>query len=152
MPSVALEVSTTTLTDFAETFRPDAEQRGDRFEVHVEPGLEVLGDRRLLIQLASNLLDNALHHTPPGTHVQLAARHASGKIRLTVSDDGPGIPPEARARLFERFSRADASRSTGGHGLGLALVAAITAAHHGTVTLSDGPGFEIVVSLPVREQ
>ncbi|MBB4101182.1 sensor histidine kinase [Sphingomonas kyeonggiensis] len=141
----------TTLTDFAETFRPDAEQRGDRFEVDVEPGLEVLGDRRLLIQLASNLLDNALHHTPPGAHVRLAARHASGKIRLSVSDDGPGIPPEARARLFERFSRADASRSSGGHGLGLALVAAITAAHHGTVTLSDGPGFEIVVSLPARE-
>lgn len=134
----------TTLTDFAETYRPDLEQRGDRFDVDVEPGIEISGDRRLLIQLVSNLLDNALHHTPPGTHVRLSARRVAEGIRLSVADNGPGIPPEARARLFERFSRGDASRSSSGHGLGLALVSAIVTAHHGTVTLSDGPGFEIV--------
>lgn len=138
----------TTLTDFAETFRPDAEQRGHRFEIDVQPGISILGDRRLLIQLVSNLLDNALQHTPAGTRVRLSAKRNEREIRLSVSDDGPGVPEAARVRLFERFSRADVSRSSTGHGLGLALVAAIAAAHYGKVSLARGAGFKIEVILP----
>lgn len=140
----------TTLTDFAETFRPDAEQRGHLFEIDVQPGIAVLGDRRLLIQLVSNLLDNALQHTPAGTRIRLSASRNEREIRLAVSDNGPGVPEQARARLFERFSRADASRSSTGHGLGLALVAAIAAAHHGKASLATGPGFGIEVVLPLH--
>lgn len=138
-----------TLTDFAEAFRPDAEQRGHLFEIDVQPGITVRGDRRLLIQLVSNLLDNALQHTPAGTRIRLSASRNEREIRLAVSDDGPGVPAQAQARLFERFSRADASRSSTGHGLGLALVAAIAAAHHGKASLATGPGFEIEVTLPL---
>jgi len=138
------------LVEFTEMFHPDAEQGGHALEVTVAAGILVDGDRRLLIQLVSNLLDNALHHTPPGTHIRLSASRDHGKVRLVVEDSGPGIPPEARARIFERFSRADASRTTSGHGLGLALVAAIVAAHHGRIKLLDGPGFGVAIELPAR--
>jgi signal transduction histidine kinase len=138
-----------TLTDFAETFRPDAEQHGYPFEIDVQPGITVRGDRRLLIQLVSNLLDNALQHTPTGTRIRLSASRNEQEIRIAVSDDGPGVPAQTQARLFERFSRADTSRSSTGHGLGLALVAAIAAAHHGKASLATGPDFGIEVILPL---
>src|SRR5262249_16308222 len=75
------------------------------------------------------------------TTVAVRARQARDTVALVVQDNGPGIPPEERARVLERFYRLDRSRSTPGHGLGLAIVAAITALHGGTVSLEDAaPG------------
>ncbi len=93
-------------------------------------------------------------HTPPGTEVEVDvdADPTSATAQLVVSDDGPGIPVDALPHVFERFYRADRSRSrrSGGSGLGLAIVQAIVAAHGGTVTASNTPGggARFVVTLP----
>ena len=111
-----------------------------------------MGDRRLLQQLVTNLLDNALRHTPPGTTVRVELERDDAIARLTVADDGHGVAPEDASRLFQRFARAERSRSSEGHGLGLALVAAVATAHRGTVSLLAPPGFGVVVELPVGKK
>lgn len=99
--------------------------------------VEVRGDEQRLHQVATNLLTNARKHTPAGTTVTVTAT-ADGFV---VHDDGPGVPAELVDHAFERFVRADEARtSTGGVGLGLALVDAIVSAHGGRVTLASKPG------------
>jgi two-component system, OmpR family, sensor kinase len=104
--------------------------------------VEVTGDAARIRQVVDNLLANVRAHTPPGTAtvVRVGARAGSGVIE--VSDNGPGLPSDSAGRVFERFYRADPSRSrqNGGAGLGLAIVAAIVAAHGGTVAASSTPG------------
>jgi signal transduction histidine kinase len=135
------------LAELVETYRPDAEASGHQLVARIDQDVAIAGDRRLLLQLASNLLDNALRHTPAGTTVTIALHGEAGSAVLTVSDDGPGVPPEDRARLFQRFSRSERSRSSSGHGLGLALVSAIAQAHRGTASLAPGPAFAVRVKL-----
>ena len=98
--------------------------------------MTVLGDELRLRQVAANLLSNAQVHTPPGTAVRVKVSAVGDRARLEVSDDGPGLAPEAAERVFERFFRVDKARSraTGGAGLGLSIVAAIAEVHGG-----DGP-------------
>jgi two-component system OmpR family sensor kinase len=116
----------------------------------------VRGDEHRLHQVLANLMSNAAKHTPKDTvvTVALAAGQAPGTIELTVTDDGPGIPPELQPTLFERFVRGDSARSrgTGGAastGLGLAIVDAVTAAHGGRVRLESKPGrTRFVITLP----
>jgi two-component system OmpR family sensor kinase len=116
-----------------------------------DPAL-VLGDAARLQQVLANLLANARTHTPPGTTVTArVARGTGGGVLLEVQDDGPGIPPELRAHVFERFARGDASRSraAGSTGLGLAIVASVVAAHGGGVTVESEPGRTVFrVTLP----
>jgi two-component system OmpR family sensor kinase len=102
----------------------------------------VLGDRVRLRQVIDNLLTNARTHTPPETPVHLAVRRDGDLAELIVADKGPGIPPAAKERVFERFWRGDPgrSRARGGTGLGLSIVASIVAAHGGTVDLASAPG------------
>lgn len=107
----------------------------------------VLADRARLHQLVTNLLTNAVHHTPPGTTVTTTVSHgadASGSARaeLKVHDDGPGIPGELLPDLFDRFVRADKARSRelGNLGLGLAIVESIAQAHNGAVSVQSQPG------------
>lgn len=104
--------------------------------------VEVRGDADRLRQAVGNLLANARVHTPAGTTVVTRLESVPAGARITVEDDGPGIPEEARGSLFERFTRGDASRSrgTGSTGLGLAIVAAIVAAHGGAVGVESAPG------------
>jgi two-component system OmpR family sensor kinase len=103
-------------------------------------------------QVLANLLGNALTHTPDGTPVHVSLQLDGDHVRLEVADEGPGLPPEQVARLFERFYRVDASRSRvrGGSGLGLAIVQAIVQASHGTVSCQSEPGVgtSFVVRLP----
>jgi signal transduction histidine kinase len=103
----------------------------------------VHGDAALLRQLLANLMDNALAHGGPALRVALRP----GPV-IEVADDGPGVPPEERARVLRRFYRLDRSRGTPGSGLGLALVAAV-ARLHGTVPVLDdaGPGLRVTVDL-----
>jgi two-component system OmpR family sensor kinase len=140
-----------------------AREAGDAFAViapdrpltvDAAPGAFVLGDEVRLRQVVDNLVGNALTHTPPGTPVSVSVRATcdGAAVRLEVADRGPGIPVAEQARVFERFHRLDASRSraTGGAGLGLSIVAAIAAAHGGTVSLRSAPGdgATFVVELP----
>ncbi len=111
--------------------------------------LVVDGARDELHRLALNLIENALRHTPPGTHVHAALARAGQEVVLTVEDDGPGIPPELRPRLFERFVRGHGD-SGGGSGLGLSIVRAVAESHGGSVAVEPGSagGARFVVRLP----
>ena len=101
-----------------------------------------------LHRLALNLIQNALVHTPAGTHVRVRLRAEDGAL-LEVEDDGPGVPAELRHRLFERFVRG-LGDTGGGSGLGLAIVRAVAETHGGSVEFgeSDGGGARFVVRLP----
>ena len=93
-------------------------------------------------QIIANVLGNAAVHTPEGTRVRVAVTCTDDVARVVVSDDGPGMEPDDAADAFERFHRADPSRTraSGRSGLGLSIVQAVTAAHGGTVTLDSSPG------------
>ncbi|GAA3121669.1 DUF4153 domain-containing protein [Streptosporangium carneum] len=118
----------------------------------VPEGLSVRADPDLLAQVLANLLDNAVRHSPESGVVVLAAASAGAGVRLRVTDQGPGIPAEDRARAFERFSRLDAGRAAdeGGAGLGLAIVKEIVELHGGSIRVEDGVGCRIAVDLPER--
>jgi signal transduction histidine kinase len=108
------------------------------------------GDAEALSRVARNLLENAARYARSRVDVRL--RSSNGHVRLTVADDGPGIPPEARERVFERFTRLDEGRSrgSGGAGLGLAIVREVVGSHGGTVRVEDrGMGACFLVLLPV---
>ena len=139
------------LVQMAETYMPDFEDSGRTLHCSIPPGLTVDGDRRLLSQAVANLLDNCLRHTPRGTSVELAARQEQEELVLTVSDDGPGVGEEEPSRLFRRFVRADRSRHTQGHGLGLSMVQAIANAHGGVADILPGQaGFAVALRIPVH--
>jgi len=115
-------------------------------------GLEVDADPTRLDQVVANLVDNAVRHAPPGTTVEVTATATPSGMQLVVSDDGPGIAPEERARVFERFYRSDHARSAddGGSGIGLAIVRGIVDLHHGAIAITSngGSGCRVVVDLP----
>jgi two-component system OmpR family sensor kinase len=116
-------------------------------------GVEVIGDGVALRQIVDNLLANVVAHTPPGTHTEVALTVEGTDAVLTVTDDGPGMSDEHRARAFDRFWRAEQARSRpGGSGLGLAIVAELVRAHGGSIDLqsSPGAGCTVIVRLPVR--
>lgn len=147
LPRTPLDLSSL-VEQMAETYRPDLDVAGRVLKCEIEPGIMVAGDRRLLSQAVANLLDNALRHSPQDARVTISLRGDQGEARIAVADDGPGVEPRERERLFQRFARSDRSRSTPGHGLGLALVAAIAGAHEGRAEFGEGEGFSIVIRLP----
>ncbi|SER87090.1 two-component system, OmpR family, sensor kinase [Streptomyces sp. yr375] len=110
-----------------------------------EEAVVVSGDAHRLQQAIGNLLANARIHTPPGTRVTITLTTDQAGVRVSVSDDGPGIPAELQPEVFGRFVRADhaRSRSTGSTGLGLAIVHAVITAHGGTATVTSGPGHTV---------
>ena len=117
--------------------------------------IRMVGDPMRLEQAVQNLAANALRHTPPGGTVRLGARRDDGTVKLTVTDNGVGIPPEHLPHVFDRFYKADQSRShAGGSGLGLSIVKAIVERHGGTVAVRSRQGvetvFEIVLPAPER--
>ncbi|MGD0602291.1 MAG: HAMP domain-containing sensor histidine kinase [Streptosporangiaceae bacterium] len=152
-----------------------------RLDLPDEPVL-VLGDQHRLHQVMANLLSNAGKHTPPGSTVSVAlsvdprterepvyspgtaalqrgAPPPGPRVELSVTDDGPGIPPELLPELFERFTRADTSRARDAHaagkstGLGLAIVDAVVVAHHGCITVTSQPGqTRFAITLPLLPQ
>jgi signal transduction histidine kinase len=134
------------LNGIVEDFAPAARDRGQQLRARIEPGLLVYGDRELLMQMAVNLLDNALLHCAAGTTVNVTVDDVGGSPRLTIADNGRGIPQEERESVFRPFYRLEPSRHSEGSGLGLSLVAAITRQHGASIALEDnGPGLRVIV-------
>ena len=114
-----------------EVYGPAAEEKEQALSACLAPGIIVMGDQALLTQLFANLVENAIRHAPPAARIELdLLLAADGRgPEVTVRDDGPGIPSGERSKVFHRFYRLDASRSTPGNGLGLSLVAAVADLH-----------------------
>jgi signal transduction histidine kinase len=111
--------------------------------------VEVFGDRELLAQALTNLLDNAVKYTPTGGTITIRLEQSGDTARLSVADTGPGVPEADRGRVLQRFTRLDQARSQPGAGLGLALVNAVTMQHHGRLLLGDNqPGLVVTLELP----
>jgi signal transduction histidine kinase len=140
------------LADVAEmsvrAISPLLAERGVGMVVAGGPAI-VLGQADRLQQVVSNLLDNALAHTPEGGHVHIETSCGDGRSRLTVRDEGPGIPQGELDRVFERLYRAERSRdrTTGGAGLGLSIARAIARAHGGDLTAANAEGGGALFSL-----
>jgi two-component system sensor histidine kinase KdpD len=124
-------------------------------EVDVEASAQVEGDPVMLEEVLLNVLDNAVGHTPPGTRVRLVAYELGDEpfVRVLVDDDGPGVPPEALPRLFDKFYRASAAgpHARRGTGIGLAVVRGLVAAMGGRVAARRGDlgGLALEIDLPV---
>ena len=135
--------------DLAELYDVMTEEGEHSFEAHIERGLDIMGNRQLIAQAITNLLDNAVKYTPSGGHITLTAEQRGENIHVSVSDNGHGIPPDKRDDVLKRFVRLDSARSTPGNGLGLSLVSAIVALHNGSLQLHDNkPGLRIEITLP----
>ena len=128
-------------------FAPAAEDAGQSLVFASEGAAQIEGDPDLLTQMIVNLVENALRHTPRGSHIQVRLATPARMIELSVVDDGPGVPAAERERLFDRFYRLERSRSTAGNGLGLSLVAAVARLHRAEVRLDDAdPGLAVRVT------
>lgn len=127
--------------DMCELFGPAAEDKGLEFSCEATDPLTILGNQGFLSQALANIIDNAIKYTPAGGAVKLRARRRSnGEIELSVTDTGPGVAPEDRERVTQRFVRLENSRNAPGSGLGLSLVSAVVAAHGGRIQIDEGPG------------
>lgn len=136
------------LRDVIELYEPVAEEKHLRLQCAHLPSCTLMGDRHLLFQLFANVLDNAIKFSPAQTKIDIALVQSKDTIAVQISDQGPGIPAHEKDRVFRRFFRGDASRSTIGNGLGLSLVKAITDLHQGEIQLGDNaPGLCFVVRL-----
>lgn len=138
------------LREVSSSFERVASDRGIRVEVSLTPAT-ALGDRARLRQVILILLDNALRHVQPGGWIRVAGGIDSGRVAITVSDNGAGIPPEHLPHVFERFYRGD-SGDPGGSGLGLSIARAILQAHHGEIELDSQPnqGTRVTLRLPTH--
>jgi signal transduction histidine kinase len=118
--------------------------------VDVEPAdLSVVADSDRLHQVIANLLDNAARHSPPAGTVMTSARRGHGGVRIDVVDEGPGIAPTERERVFDRFHRGGASSADGGTGLGLAIARWVVDLHGGSIHVAESSsGCDIRVTLP----
>ena len=134
------------LEDLGQLYSDEAEVQGKLFELQVEPGLQLKGNRHLLGQGIRNLLDNAFNFTPIGSTIKLTAT-ASCHLLLAVSDNGAGIPADLREKVLERFIRLAPERSSAGNGLGLSLVKAVADLHEARLLLEDcRPGLRVSLS------
>ncbi len=142
----------TVVREEADRFRQPASEAGLTLTVDAPEVPPLRGSARDLALLVRNLVDNAIRYTRPGGHVWVSVAAAEGHVRLTVSDEGVGIPSRDLPRVFERFYRVDRARSrgTGGTGLGLAIVKHVTENHGGTVHAASelGRGTTFEVRLP----
>ena len=129
---------------------PVADDAGHELVLTAPGNAIVRGDRELLVQLFSNLIENAIVHTPDGTRIEIALQVENGAAAASISDNGPGVPPREHEKLFRRFYRQEASRTRPGYGLGLALVQAIAELHDAKLRVMPGArGFAVRIALPL---
>ena len=140
------------LQDLAALYQYQMQKKNVTLLVDVIPPLpELTIDPARMTQVFTNIVDNALRHTPEGGRVTLSAKPAPNGVDISIRDSGPGLPPEELERIFDRFYRADASRTRedGGSGLGLAIAKSIVQAHNGQIRAESemGNGLMIVITL-----
>jgi signal transduction histidine kinase len=137
-----------TLTALAEDFEPIARDGGKRLTARIAPGLRFFGDKRLVVQMIVNLLENAIAHSG-GDQIALHAETSSDGIEVRVSDNGVGIPEAERKKVFQRFYRLKQEGASAGYGLGLSLVAAIAKLHRiGIALMDNAPGLRVDLRFP----
>ena len=123
-----------------------AEDEGKTLTATIAPSVKFWGDGDLLSEMLANLLDNAIRHTPQGSHIEVSLVNHGSRLVASVADDGPGVPPAERERIFRRFYRAESSVSTAGTGLGLSLVAAVAELHGMKFSATDNmPGLRMTL-------
>lgn len=133
-------------TDVADDDRKSLAVKGSLSNLHA-----ISGDRELLVQMFANLIENAIRHCPEGTRIAISAANLGNLVVTEISDNGPGIPPAERDKVFQRLYRTEKSRTTPGSGLGLALVRAVVDLHGAALTLDDNrPGLKVRIEFPVR--
>jgi signal transduction histidine kinase len=136
-----------------EMYRPVAEDYQHELECDIREGVHVRGDAELLIQMFSNLIENAIRHTPSRSRIRISLEPVEDRAVVVVRDNGEGIPRDEYAKVTRRFYRVSTSRTTSGHGLGLALVAAIAELHHAVLLFADGePGLSVSVKFPLARE
>ena len=134
------------LRDICEIYNPVAEERGMSIAVEAPEQLGYVGNRQSIGRAVANLVDNALHYG--GKSIELRATQSGDMIELSVSDRGPGIPPELREHALGKYRRLEEARTTEGSGLGLALARAVARLHGGDIALEDNePGLRVVLTL-----
>lgn len=146
------------VVDVSDLYEALVEDEGMDFHVEVEENLGVYGNKELLFQAISNILDNALKYGRPKedsvkSEIEIAAYQQAGFAIIDIADNGKGIPDADKEKAFLRFSRLDASRSQPGFGLGLSLVSAVANLHGGYVKLEDNnPGLIVRLVLPLKDR
>jgi signal transduction histidine kinase len=134
-------------------YDPLAEDKGLITEAQISPNLTILGDRNLVAQVLSNLLDNAIKYCAASDKLTLQITPDADRILMRIADTGPGLPDDLKAEAFDRFTRAERDRNIKGHGLGLALVRAIAARHGARLTLPPiDKGFALEIRWPRLQQ
>ena len=134
-----------------EAYSPVAEDRSQRLKPVLADVPPIPGDRELLTQMVANLIENSMRHCPAGVDISVELAQEDGALVLRVADNGPGIPTGEREKVFRRFYRLEASRTTPGSGLGLALVKAVADLHGASIELSDNrPGLCVTIRFPAR--
>jgi signal transduction histidine kinase len=135
------------LHQLRDMFAPVCDDAGHGLALQIAEGAIIQGDRELIVQLFSNLIENAIVHTPSGTVITLTLQHQNGQVVAGVQDDGPGVPDEEQPKLFRALYRREASRARPGYGLGLALVSAIAELHGCTLKTASRPGGGFCISV-----
>ena len=150
LPFAALDLAEIARRALADTV-PQALTHGSELELQADAPVPLQGDAASLLVLVRNLVDNAVRHSPPGTAVQVRVDSSAQGAELVVDDAGPGIPPEERERVFDRFYRRNPA-ATEGSGLGLAIVRTVATRHGATVTLGVASlgGLRVSVRFPNR--
>ena len=137
------------LENIYQIYLPVAEDNQQSLTSVIQDGIYIHGDAELLTHMFSNLVENAIRHTPARTRIEINLRMENELAAASITDDGPGIDPSEHEKVLRRFYRVSSSRSTAGHGLGLALVVAIAGLHHAKLTLADAnPGLQVKTTFP----
>jgi two-component system phosphate regulon sensor histidine kinase PhoR len=142
-------------TESAERLRPFAERQGVELQVELDGSLPpVRGEAARLAQVFANLVHNAIKFSHPGAAVRIGVRRAGSTLEGWVADDGPGVSPADQARIFERFYKADRTRTSGGGtGLGLAIARHIVEGHGGAIRVDseEGRGATFAFTIPISD-
>jgi signal transduction histidine kinase len=136
------------IREAGDLYDPIAENKGVALRVEAADGATVRGDRDLLFEAVTNLVDNAVKFTPERGRVELALLYQEGEIVIRVIDNGPGISDSEREAVTQRFYRSDKTRNIKGLGLGLSMVAAIIKLHGFQLRISAGPGCTAEIACP----